>query len=207
MVENPGNLGASCKYNLPVILAALLTLLLFTAMPPKKPAKTRQISDDLEPELFAAISNTKASSRPLGVSGLKPEVFSGLQHEAATAWLEQFKAYVQLNRIHDNDVGCVLRLLINGPAVTWFDSLDPAVKTSKPDLFRQFLDHFQGTQPLWLLEQQLYDIKMGPLESVDSYVHGVIGKCQTLKKSSQERIAALIRGLLPSYKAIVLHVL
>ncbi|CAC5372711.1 unnamed protein product [Mytilus coruscus] len=102
--------------------------------------------------------------------GFSVDSFAGLPTENANQWLDKFDAWIAFHgwNKENEKIASVMRLKLEGGALSWFNGLPNSVKRNSDQLFTKFKEHFSGLHPTWMLEQHLYERCMLPSESLVS---------------------------------------
>ena len=76
------------------------------------------------------------------VSAFQPTPFSGLSHESAQEFLNQFENYAKLSDLDDDEKIVVFNLLLRGLAKFWFEGLSVQDKQTFDAIKTRFKDTY-----------------------------------------------------------------
>lgn len=128
--------------------------------------------------------------------------FGGYPHENGSVFLQEFQSYATLHNILDSEPArkiAAFHLHLTGPAVTWFNSLSSAHKTS----WRHFVTIFKvkyvnldWNNPTVLMENEVFEnLKLSPGQSLEDFHCQLVEKAELLSKPDYEVMCKFIKGL------------
>ena len=159
-----------------------------------------------EEEDMAAATNAKLEKmlKIMGsrkVSAFQPTPFSGLSHESAQEFLNQFENYAKLSDLDDNEKIVVFNLLLRGLAKFWFEGLSAQDKQTFDAIKTRFKDTYLSQSKNWITTQKLEGRKLATGEKVETYTQDVIQMGNNIGLTPKEQQSALIRGLTPKLRS------
>ena len=135
------------------------------------------------------------------VSAFQPTPFSGLSHESAQEFLNQFENYAKLSDLDDDEKIVVFNLLLRGLAKFWFEGLSVQDKQTFDAIKTRFKDTYLSQSKNWITTQKLEGRKLATGEKVETYIQDVIQMGNNIGLTSKEQQSALIRGLTPKLRS------
>ena len=129
-------------------------------------------------------------------SGLfKQPPFSGYQTEDVNEWIAKFNRLTRFYRWSNAKKLGALQLLLNGPALAWFQTL-PRETTGNFESLTEALTNRYGSQDLkFVIRQELYARKQYENEPLVTYTEDIIKKCQRLNLADIEMMNIFVNGL------------
>ena len=135
------------------------------------------------------------------VSAFQPTPFSGLSHESAQEFLNQFENYAKLSDLDDDEKIVVFNLLLRGLAKFWFEGLSTQDKQTFDTIKTRFKDTYLSQSKNWITTQKLKGRKLATGEKVETYIQDVIQMGNNIGLTPKEQQSALIRGLTPKLRS------
>ena len=135
------------------------------------------------------------------VSAFQPTPFSGLSHESAQEFLNQFENYAKLLDLDDGEKIVVFNLLLRRLAKFWFEGLSAQDKQTFDAIKIRFKDTCLSQSKNWITTQKLEGIKLATSEKVETYIQDVIQMGNNIGLTPKEQQSALIRGLTPKLRS------
>ena len=135
------------------------------------------------------------------VSAFQPTPFSGLSHESAQEFLNQFENYAKLSDLDDNEKIVVFNLLLRGLAKFWFEGLSAQDKQTFDAIKTRFKDTYLSQSKNWITTQKLEGRKLATGEKVETYIQDVIQMGNNIGLTPKEQQSDLIRGLTPKLRS------
>ena len=164
-------------------------------------AEIEEAVNNLQTQLTAVQAAIEGNSQ---VSLFKPRAFSGALHEDVQEWLAKFERFAKFYSWGNVKKLSVIVLLLEGPALTWFQTLPEATANSFPDLVNALKERFGATNIDFILRQELYARKQGHLEALASYTEDIIKRCQRLAINDNDLMNIFINGLNGELKSHVI---
>ena len=157
--------------------------------------------NNLQTQLTAVQAAIEGNSQ---ISMFKPRPFSGALHEDVNEWTAKFDRFAKFyNWGNAKKLGAMV-LLFEGPALSWFQTLPEETTNNFPSLVDALKTRFGATNIDFILRQELYARKQGPVEPLACYTEDIIKRCQRLSISENELMNIFINGLNSELKSHVI---
>ena len=156
-------------------------------------------------ELQERVTAMQAALEGNAQSGLfKQPPFSGYQTEDVNEWIAKFNRLARFYGWSNAKKLGALPLLLNGPALAWFQTL-PSETTGNFESLTEALTNRYGSQDLqFVIRQELYARKQYENEPLVTYTEDIIKKCQRLNLADIEMMNIFVNGLRADIKNHVL---
>ena len=163
-------------------------------------AEFAETVNNLQSQLTAVQAAIEGNSQ---ASMFKPRPFTGTLSEDVNEWLAKFDRFAKFyNWTNAKKLGAIV-LLFEGPALSWFQTLPEETTNNFNDLVEALKGRFGAYSMDFILRQELYARRQGPVEPLASYTEDIIKRCQRLALSDNELMNIFINGLNPELKSHV----
>ena len=165
--------------------------------PPQNPAPPPQPPQGVPPGQGAQNAGAGGGNflQQIGweTKSLTIEKFDG--NTNAEDWLRRFTLVA--DKFHWDDVERLFRLdfYLTGVAGSWVRALPDATKQNFQQLYNAFEQHFVHGQSPIVLESELASRKLGPNESIDSYLAAILDLGSKLNRNPDNLAVAFLMGL------------
>ena len=147
-------------------------------------------------ELQNRVSAMQAALEGNAQSGLfKQPPFSGFQNEDVNEWVVKFNRLARFYGWGNAKKLSALPLLLNGPALAWFQTLSDETAGTFDSLIEALIARFGNQNIQFLIRQELYARKQLEHEPLVTYTEDIIKKCQRLNLNELEMMNIFINGL------------
>ena len=128
--------------------------------------------------------------------------FSGYPTEDAERFLSNFKAYATFNKLETNDrrQAAAFQLHLEGPAQSWFASLDDDITRHWDSLCAAFRQKYisSDNRPILLVETEHFmNLRLLPHQQIEDYYSKIMDKGRRIHKTPQDILLKFIEGLPP----------
>ena len=163
-------------------------------------AEIAETVNNLQSQLTAVQAAIEGNSQ---ASMFKPRPFTGALSEDVNEWLAKFDRFAKFyNWTNAKKLGAIV-LLFEGPALSWFQTLPEETVNTFNSLVEALKGRFGASNMDFILRQELYARRQGPLEPLASYTEDIIKRCQRLALNDNELMNIFINGLNPELKSHV----
>ena len=156
---------------------------------------------ELQTQLTAVQAAIEGNSQS---SIFKPRSFSGLPSEDVNEWLGKFERFSKFYNWSNAKKLGALTLLLEGPALAWYQTLPDEDTGSFANLCTALRDRFGAQNLEFLFRQELYSRKQGLGEPLAVYTEDIIKKCQRLALPDKDIMNIFINGLSDDLKTHVI---
>ena len=163
-------------------------------------AEFAETVNNLQSQLTAVQAAIEGNSQ---ASMFKPRPFTGTLSEDVNEWLAKFDRFAKFySWTNAKKLGAIV-LLFEGPALSWFQTLPEETTNNFNGLVEALKGRFGASNMDFILRQELYARRQGPVEPLASYTEDIIKRCQRLALSDNELMNIFINGLNPELKSHV----
>ena len=155
---------------------------------------------ELQTQLTAVQAAIEGNSQS---SLFKPRSLSGLPSEDVNEWLGKFERFSKFYNWSNAKKLGALTLLLEGPALAWYQTLPDEDTGSFANLCTALRDRF-GAQNLEFLFRQEFTLENKGLGSLAVYTEDIIKKCQRLALPDKDIMNIFIKGLSDDLKTHVI---
>ena len=147
------------------------------------------------------VSTPVPSSAPIMEKLGQCRKFTGYSHDNAEKFLREFESYTTLHNIDAQSPRKVaaFHLHLQGPALQWYNGLDPAVQSSWANLVATFKAQYVSLDwqsPTIMYESEAFQsMSLAPSQSIEDYFSLLSEKGQLLKKPEHELVVKFVNGL------------
>jgi len=126
---------------------------------------------------------------------LMPNLFTGKVEDDADEWVRHLDRYNAYRANSEEKSLALFKVLMNGPAAVWLESLPSSATDTMAHLKEAFKQRFQSPQVLkFKSAKEIFSRRQGPMESVDEFYTGIRKLARTIDAQDEMVIYALLSG-------------
>jgi len=126
---------------------------------------------------------------------LMPSLFIGKVEDNADEWIPHLDRYNAYRANNEEKSLALFKVLMNGPAAVWLESLPNTATDTMDHLKEAFKQRFQSPQVLkFKSAKEIFSRRQGPMESVDEFYTGIRKLARTTNAQDNMVIYALLSG-------------
>ena len=145
------------------------------------------VDDD---DVFEVDSTEMANERTL-----MPNFFTGKAEDDADEWIRHLDRYNAYRANNEEKSLALFKVLMNGPAAVWLESLPNAATDTMEHLKEAFKQRFQSPEVLkFKSAKEIFSRRQGPKESVNEFYTGIRKLARTINAQDEMVIYALLSG-------------
>jgi hypothetical protein len=133
-----------------------------------------------------------------------PSPFRGLATDDGTTWMRQFNLYVAFKELKDAKPLQLLKVLLQGPAGEWLESLAADNKDTLVHLQTAFTERYQTPEIVkYKSARDIFSRRQKDGESVDDFICSMLRLARTIALDERAQMYAILNGLRANIAAYV----